>query len=138
MTIQRILSRPSAQNTTSRLDMVVLPHNIRPGRITLYTTSLYVLEQCSMFKTYATLSLEGTIYIRPRYPNIFDVKNTTQLLILQLNHDDSATTTLYGGGGYIVEDGNMLKPRVPHFPSRVHNYHHPLNHPQNLKNDYTC
>jgi len=53
-------------------DMVVLPHNIRPGRITLYTTSLYVLEQCSMFKIYATLSLEGTIYIRPRYPNIFD------------------------------------------------------------------
>ena len=60
--------------------MVVLPHNIRPGRITLYTTSQHVLEQCSMSKTYATLSLEGTIYIRPRYPHHFRRKNATPFM----------------------------------------------------------
>jgi len=57
---------------------------------------------------------------------------------MQLNYDDSTRATLYGGGGYTVKDGNTLKPRVSHFPSRVHNSSHHLIPPSKSQNWHTC
>ena len=72
--IQRILFPTFTQNTTPLLDILLPRHNIHPGHINQHNTSLYIGEQLPPSKHTATLSLEGTIYIHPWYPNIFEVK----------------------------------------------------------------
>lgn len=68
-------------------------------------------------------------------PNFRQQNNTRPLpiIVILFNHNDLDHITLYRGGGYIVEDGNMLKPCESHFPPGYHNYHHHLYPLKNLK-----
>ena len=124
MTIRRILLQLSTiQNTTPRLDIPLQHPNILLDHINQHNTSLYIREQCTTIKTYPSLLDTGCIIKHPplvsQHFRRLKIPRPLLNIVMQLNYDRLDHHHLYRGGEYIVEDGNMLNPRVSQLPSRL-------------------